>query len=247
VALFFITLIFPIQFSNQWLTIGWALEGLAVLWLFHRVPHPGLRIVGAGLLAAAFARLAFNPAIFDYHVRGDQALLNWFLYSYGIVTVCLFAGARLLTPPRHKVGKINCPPWLNALGTVLAFLLMNLEIADYFTAPGGRVRIEFSGNFAQGMAYTIAWAVFALTLIVIGILRRLPAARYAALGLFSVTLIKLFFHDLAHLNQLYRIGAFIGVAVISIVASFAYQKFFAATETPKEAQSENPPANPPNP
>jgi len=27
VALFFITLIFPIQFDRQWLTIGWALEG----------------------------------------------------------------------------------------------------------------------------------------------------------------------------------------------------------------------------
>jgi hypothetical protein len=31
------------------------------------------------------------------------------------------------------------------------------------------------------------------------------------------------------LSQLYRIGAFIGVAVIAMVASFAYQKFFAAT------------------
>jgi len=38
----------------------------------------------------------------------------------------------------------------------------------------------------------------------------------AALGLLSVTLLKLFFHDLAHLNQLYRIGAFFGVAVIAI-------------------------------
>ena len=45
-ALFFITLIFPIQFSHQWITIGWALEGAALLWLFHRVPHPGLRLVG---------------------------------------------------------------------------------------------------------------------------------------------------------------------------------------------------------
>lgn len=41
VALFFITLVFPIQFSHQWITLGWALEGAALLWLFHRVPHPG--------------------------------------------------------------------------------------------------------------------------------------------------------------------------------------------------------------
>lgn len=41
VALFFITLIFPIQFSRQWLTVSWALEGAMLLWLFRRVPHPG--------------------------------------------------------------------------------------------------------------------------------------------------------------------------------------------------------------
>ena len=50
VALLFISLIFPIQFHHQWITIAWALEGAALLWLFHRVPHPGLRWVGVGLL-----------------------------------------------------------------------------------------------------------------------------------------------------------------------------------------------------
>ena len=60
VGLFFITLIFPIQFDRQWITIGWALEGAALLWLFHRVPHPDLRLAGIGLLVAAFLRLTLN-------------------------------------------------------------------------------------------------------------------------------------------------------------------------------------------
>ena len=50
----------------------------------------------------------------------------------------------------------------------------------------------------------------------------------------SITLLKLFFHDLARLGQLYRIGAFISVAVIAMLASFAYQRFFAATVQQKE-------------
>ena len=49
--------------------------------------------------------------------------------------------------------------------------------------------------------------------------------RYAGLALLVVTLFKLFLHDLGNLSQLYRIGAFIGVAVILIVASFVYQRF----------------------
>lgn len=229
VALFFITLIFPIQFERQWLTIGWALEGAALLWLFHRVPHPGLRLTGVGLLLAAFARLACNPAVFDYHARSATPILNWYLYSYGIVTVCLFAGMRLLAPPRNRVLNSNVPPLLATLGTILAFLLMNLEIADYFTPAGAGTHFEFGGNFAREMTYTIAWALFALVLIVIGIARNLRPARYAAMALLGITLLKLFFHDLANLNQLYRIGAFVGVAVIAMLASFAYQRFYAAS------------------
>ncbi len=238
VALFFITLIFPIQFDRQWITIGWALEGAALLWLFHRVPHPGLRLTGTGLLVAAFVRLAFNPAVLEYHARSATPILNWYLYAYGIVTVCLFAGARLLAPPRNLVLQSNAPPILAGLGTVLAFLLLNIEIADYFSSPGSTLTFQFSGNFARDMTYSIAWALFALVLLFIGILRKVPATRYAALGLLSVTLLKLFFHDLARLNQLYRIGAFIGVAVIAMLASFAYQRFYAAAAKDKETKNE---------
>jgi uncharacterized membrane protein len=240
VELFFITLIFPVQFDRQWITIGWALEGAALLWLFQRVPHPGLRLTGVGLLTAAFVRLAFNPAVLGYHPRATTPIFNWYLYAYGLVTICLFVGTRLLAPPRHLVLKSNVPPVLAGFGTVLAFLLLNIEIADYFSAPGSTLTFEFSGNFARDMTYSIAWALFALVLLVIGILRKIPAARYAAMGLLCVTLVKLFFHDLAQLGQLYRIGAFIGVAVIAMLASFAYQKFFTATLKDQEHKDEAP-------
>jgi uncharacterized membrane protein len=90
------------------------------------------------------------------------------------------------------------------------------------------------------MTYTIAWALFALVLLVYGILKKNAAARYAAMGLLCVTLLKLFFHDLVQLGQIYRIGAFIGVAVIAMLASFAYQKFFAAGNKQKEFKNEAP-------
>jgi hypothetical protein len=237
VALFFITLIFPIQFDRQWITIGWALEGAALLWLFQRVPHPGLRLAGLVLLAAAFTRLALNPAVLDYHARATTPVFNWYLYAYGIVTAALFAGARLLAPPRNVIFKSNAQQFLYGLGTVLAFLLLNIEIADYFSAPGSTLTFEISGNFARDMTYSIAWALFALALLVAGILKKTPAARYGAIGLLCVTLLKLFFHDLAQHGQLYRIGAFIGVAVIVMLASFAYQKFFSAGRA-KESKDE---------
>lgn len=232
-ALFFITLIFPIQFERQWLTVAWALEGAALLWLFHRVPHPALRATGVVLLVTAFVRLALNPAVLGYHVHGDIGILNWYLYAYGLTTIALFWGARLLAPPRERVLRVKAPPLLNTLGAVLAFLLLNIEIADFFTAPGAQsLAFRFSGHFGRDMTYTIAWAIFALALLSAGIWQKAKAARYAAIVLLCVALLKLFFHDLARLEALYRVGALFGVAVVAMLASFAYQRFLPSNEKP---------------
>jgi uncharacterized membrane protein len=135
----------------------------------------------------------------------------------------------LLAPPRQEVLGGNARALLATLGTVLAFLLLNIEIADYFTATGSHVlTFEFSGNFTRDMTYSIAWALFGLVLLVFGISKKLPAVRYASLALIGVTLLKLFFHDLGQLGQLQRIGAFVGVAVVLLVSSFLYQRFAAA-------------------
>lgn len=231
VALLFITLVFPVQFERQWVTIAWALEGVALLWLFHRVPHRGLLGTGVVLLVVAFARLALNPAVLSYHARSDTPVLNWYLYAYGLVTLALFAGAALLRPPHDRVRGHSLPGLLRALGVVLAFLLVNIEIADAFTPAGASVlTFQFGGNFARDMSYTIAWALFALGLLGAGIWQQQRAARYAALGLLGVALLKLFLHDLARLEALYRIGALFAVAVIAILASFAYQRFLPGHE-----------------
>ncbi|MBN8246680.1 MAG: DUF2339 domain-containing protein [Verrucomicrobia bacterium] len=227
VVLFFITIIFPIQWDRQWITLAWALEGAALCWLFLRVPHAGLPAVGFALLLVAFIRLALNPAVLTYHPRSSTPILNWYLYTYGLTTLCLFAAARFLGARGHQLMGQAVAPVLQGLGTVLAFLLVNMEIADYF-GSGHVLTFEFSGNFARDMTYTIAWALFAFLLLVVGIRRRLALVRYAGLALLGLTLLKLFLHDLSRLNQLYRVGAFAAVAVIAMVASFLYQRFLAA-------------------
>jgi uncharacterized membrane protein len=230
-ALFFITLIFPIQFERQWITIAWALEGAALCWFFHRVPHPGLRLTGIALLVIGFARLALNPAVLSYHARATTPIFNWYLYTYGIVTICLFAAGLLLAPPRHLALGRDVRPLLYTLGTILAFLLVNIEIADYFSRAGAAaLTFQFTGNFARDMSYSIAWALFALLLLIVGIRKAVGAVRYASLALLGVTILKLFLHDLSQLDQLYRIAAFIVVAIIAIVASFLYQRFLGASQ-----------------
>lgn len=242
-ALLFITLIFPIQFSRQWITIAWALEGAALLWLYTRVPHRGLPWAGAALLAVVFARLALNPAVLSYQATGSTPVLNWFLYTYGIAAACMFAGAAFLKNARGHMLLAPLQKTLPALGAILAFLLLNIEIADFFTPPGSRmVTLEFSGNFARDMTYTIAWSLFALALLVAGIWKRQSAARYASLALLGVVALKLLLHDLSNLGTLYRVAALFGVAVIMILSSFLYQKYLS----PRGAGAAKTPPAPPS-
>jgi uncharacterized membrane protein len=223
-ALFFITLIFPIQFDREWITLGWALEGLALLWFFRIVPNRGLRYVGVALLCVAFIRLALNPAVLEYHRRSATPIWNWYLYAYGITIVCLFVSAWLFRPPRTTDFERISPTLLNSLGAILAFLLLNVEIADYFSI-GPTLTFSFSGNLARDMTYSIAWALYAFALLLIGMRQQTRWVRYSGVALLLATLAKLFLHDLSSLSPLYRIGAFIGVAVVLIVASFVYQRF----------------------
>jgi uncharacterized membrane protein len=201
-------------------------EGLALLLLFRVVPHAGLRIVGATLLTVAFVRLALNPAVLEYHPRASVRIWNWYLYAYGITSVCLLAGARVVQPFRETELARAVPRLLYTLGGVLVFLLLNIQIADYFSA-GPTLTFSFTGNFARDMTYSIAWALYGFALLLIGMKAKVKVVRYAGVVLLLVTLLKLFLNDLANLGQLYRIGAFIGVAVVLIVASFVYQRFLS--------------------
>lgn len=233
VALFFITLIFPLQFDRQWLTIAWALEGAALCWLFQRVPHKGLHWTALGLLTIAFARLALNPAVLSYHQRSAMPILNWFLYTYGLVAIAQFAAIKLIRPPHQNLGPINLHGLFATFGGVLLFLLLNIEIADYFTAPGDHfITFKFSGNLARDMSYSIGWGLFALALLITGFRIDSRNVRFAGIGLMGITLLKLFFHDLANIDSIYRIGALIAVAVIALAASFLYQRFFDRDSKP---------------
>ncbi|RYD24248.1 MAG: DUF2339 domain-containing protein [Verrucomicrobiaceae bacterium] len=227
VALLFITLIFPIQFERQWITVSWAIEGALLIWLYRRVPHQGLLFTGLGLLVTTFVRLALNPAVFTSYERSGTPILNWHIYAFGIVAAAQFIGARWFRDPENRLEAFKPVAGLYTMGGVLLFLLLNIEIADFFTAPGSRyVAFEFGGNFARDMTYSIAWGLFSLALLGIGFRSGSKHARFTAIALLVLTLVKVFLHDLAAIQNIFRIGALVGVAIIAFIASFLYQRFF---------------------
>jgi uncharacterized membrane protein len=78
-------------------------------------------------------------------------------------------------------------------------------------------------DIAIKSVYPVVWALTALVLMVLGMKFRLKTLRIASLALFTLTIIKLFFYDLAG-NSTGKIISFILLGVILLVISFLYQK-----------------------
>ena len=74
-----------------------------------------------------------NPAVLSYHPRAAFPILTGIFTPTASRRSCLFAAGRLLAPPRNRVLGGNALPLLYTLGTMLAFLIVNIEIADYFS------------------------------------------------------------------------------------------------------------------
>ena len=226
-ALFFITLIFPMQFKTQWLIAAWSLEAAALIALFKLVPYKPLKYWGFWLFVLVFFQtVAPNTYLFEVTAG---SILNWYLYMYSIVIVSMFAGAAFWMPKDEKHAGINNRITLYTLATILLFVLLNTQIAAFFAADG-RISFSFNNSLAQDMSYTLCWGLFAIGMFVFGIIKKVKAVRISGLILLSAATFKLFLHDLWNLGQLYRIGSLFGLAVMLILVSFLYQKYVMKKE-----------------
>jgi uncharacterized membrane protein len=224
-----ITAAIPLQLDREWITIGWALLAAALAALYRRIPHRGLLYWTAGLLAVVFARLALNPAVLAYHPRGGLPILNWYLYTYLLPALAFFLAGWLLTKGDDRL--VEPLPRLSSLastgGVVLLFLLVNIEIADYFST-GQSLTFDFLSGRAslpEELAYTLGWALFAIGLLIAGIALANKPARIAAILLLLLAVLKGFLHDLSQLGGLYRIGSLAGLAISLALMAVLLQKY----------------------
>jgi uncharacterized membrane protein len=72
---------------------------------------------------------------------------------------------------------------------------------------------------------SIAWALYAIALLALGVRLASGALRWASLALLMATIGKIFLYDVGELRDLYRVGALLGLALSLIVVSLVYQRF----------------------
>lgn len=78
---------------------------------------------------------------------------------------------------------------------------------------------------ADTLTITIVWGVYALIIIALGIWKKKQHLRIGAFILFGITLIKLFFYDIAHLDTISKTVVLVSLGILLLVISFLYNKY----------------------
>jgi uncharacterized membrane protein len=250
VTLGFVSLAIPLQLDKEWVTLGWALQGLAVMALWKRLDHPGLRYLGLALLAAVTVRLVANPALLGYYQRSGVPVFNWLMYTYLVPAAALLWSARIQEPlevgrrPPREGSLYAGPQPLGAAACGIAaimvvFVWINLTIVDAFSR-GPELSMSLERMPARDLTLSLAWTLFAVLLLAIGMARRSVALRWISLAFLVLAIGKVFLYDLGELRELYRVASLVGLAISLLLVSLAYQRFVFADDRGKPDRKEAP-------
>jgi uncharacterized membrane protein len=216
-SLICISLAIPARLDHAWLTMAWAIEGAAIVWLGVRISSWRLRGPGLLLLSVAAIRLLF------LEIPAPHFLWNLRFLTFAVAVVCFAQSAAVVAratgeTPAHER---NLAALLLVAVSGYSLLALSLEVWDLF----GRIQVPgMEHGPAQQMALSVLWTIFAAALVIAGMARKSALLRWQALALFALVVGKVFLYDLSSLQRFYRILSFLVLGVLLLVVSFLYQR-----------------------
>jgi uncharacterized membrane protein len=186
-----------------------------------------LVFVGAVLMKLFAFDLQAWSATSDFLYDGAYVFYDagFRLLDFGAIIVFFAFATRLLmkqAASSHQDIARDAGVIMGVAGVGMLFLYTTLEVNSFL-----KHHVE---NLRSG-GVSILWTLFALSFLVRGISRNIKPLRYVGLALFVVVACKVFFVDLAKLDQLYRIVAFMILGVLVLFGSFLYLRARKTFET----------------
>ncbi len=205
--------------------LAWTGMGVGMLLMSRRRPSPllsrcgGLIAAAGSIIVAALVCLALNP-LWRFEAVGDRAVINWLLYIYGLPAAAALGAIAIARRDARPVASA-----LFVVGLVLLFTLVTLQVRHAFHGQSMSLFRADRLTHAENYAYSAAWMIFGVGLLVVGIVARSPALRWASLAVVMLSVAKVFVWDMAHLRDLYRVLSFFGLGVALLGLAWLYQRF----------------------
>ena len=179
--------------------------------------HAGATLVSAGGKEGFKVQEYFKPPASVLGLRyigfAFMALALWALYKYS---------RKMFRDRKFQMG-------FDALLHISILWMASSELINILALAGN------GDTYKLGLS--ILWGFYALLLIVLGIWKRKQYLRFGAMALFGITLLKLFFYDIAYLGTIAKTVVFVSLGILLLLISFLYNKYtsqIAAHEEPSE-------------
>jgi uncharacterized membrane protein len=218
VALGFLTLAIPIQFSGFSITLGWALEAAALVWIGRQTNEPRVWFGAAGVYLLVFTHLF----VYDMGVAIQQPLLNVRFLTFAVSAVSFWLGAWWIKDAGRRVAGAAY-----VTGHVLMLAACLMEFGDWAALSvnaGDRQSV-------MAIGISILMALYAVLLTSIGVARRSALDRVLGLGLIGLVVLKLYLYDVWEASHLFRTAAFVALGLLLLLTSYLYSRYRSKIES----------------
>lgn len=192
-----------------------------------KIKNRTLGLVNLGFNALVLFMFLTTGLLFISELRGAYLHQEWAEYYtisgryIGIRYISLFFVSLLFyasyTYTKQEFLKVNLKQAFALVFYASILWILSSELIHW---------LDYSGSEeSYKLGLSILWGVYSLALIIIGIFRKYKQIRLGALGLFAITLLKLFFYDMSELDTIAKTIVFVVLGVLLLLISFLYNKF----------------------
>jgi uncharacterized membrane protein len=203
-----------LQFDGPAVAVGWAAEGAAVIALGLRERREWLRNAGVGLFAVAvvlaLSRLGASRTV------AETVFFNAHAAAAAVVAALCYVLAWLHYRDRSAPNRALVIGAGLVVAQFVTLALLTSEIYGYWPLR--------EGHLARELTVSVTWGIYATALIVVGLRYGYAPLRYFAMGVFAVTILKVFASDIAQLERIYRVSSVIGLGMLLLLTSYLYNR-----------------------
>jgi len=177
-----------------------------------RVWATGLAIVGS-----LFTVILYSQT----HQQAFYIFANPTFAAAGVFIAALFLSAYLLNRKTEQ-GR-ECGIFLSLLAIAVFWIVLSEEIYEFWRCRDLYVKDIDNWKFIANMWMSVAWAIYAVALLVVGFWQKIKTLRYLGLCIAGVLLLKAFIVDMSGVSTIYRIMVFLATGVTLVGMSYLYQ------------------------
>jgi uncharacterized membrane protein len=183
-----------------------------------------LLTVVAGLISVFGLLLLENPMLGSIDVGG--VIVNLLLLGYALPAVLMLLLSYAVAGQRPKAYANSI-----AAGALLfALAYVTLEVRRIYHGP---VLVDGLTTDLEQYTYSIAWLVFGVVLLGIGVVVNSQRARLASAVVIALTILKAFLIDMSALTGVFRALSFMGLGLVLVTIGWLYQKILFRRQAPQ--------------